>query len=139
MRQCSLFACFDIENVRSEVVSLSVVPDNLVFRARPPLEHTTLLPAPSAAVAELDPAVPVFQIHHSNPDNVVGFGAAVLEIDLHPENIAAGGIELEFVVVAEPVEFWPVGDRADRGQVSDFRFLICDFRFGCGCEGRKSC
>ncbi len=42
----SLFAGEDVEYVTDKPVVLSVVPDNLAFRAGQPLQHTALLPAP---------------------------------------------------------------------------------------------
>jgi hypothetical protein len=39
----------------------------------------------------------------------------MLEVDLHPKNMASRGIELELVVVTKPVVFRPTGDGADRG------------------------
>lgn len=44
--QCSLFAGEDVEYVTDESVVLPVVPDDFIFRAGQPLEHTALLPAP---------------------------------------------------------------------------------------------
>ena len=76
---------------------------HLAAGARPPLEHAALLPAPGAALAQLDPAVAVGQIDHADLDHVVGLRRAVLEVDLHAQHVAAGRIELELVVVAEPV------------------------------------
>jgi len=130
IRQSSLAAAVNVKDVAYEPAILPVVEDNLVFRAGPPLEHTALLPAPGAALAEFRPPVAVFEIHHPDFDDIVGFGAAMLEINLHPEHIPADRIELQFVVVAEPVEFWPLCDSPDRRQALQFRLAIFDFRFG---------
>ena len=113
MGQSPLLAAVDIEYMTYKTTILPGVPDNLVFRARSPLEHTTLLPAPRTALAQLSPGLAAVQIHHPDLDDIVGPRAAMLEIHLHPEHISAGRIELELVVVAEPMEFRPAGDGPD--------------------------
>jgi len=50
------------------------------------------------------------QIYDSDLDHVVRLGAAVLKIDLHGQDISSGWVELELVVVAEPVVLRPAGD-----------------------------
>jgi len=55
---------------------------------------------------------------------------AMLEVNLHPNRESAGRVELQFVVVAEPVEFRALCDSPDRRQARRFRFPIFDFRFG---------
>ena len=113
LRQCPLFARVNIKNVANESLAISVVPDNFPLlvagRGGPPLEHTALLPTPCAGFAELYPVVPVFQIDHTNTDNVVWLWAAMLEVNLHSEGVAAGRIELQLVVVTEPMELRPPG------------------------------
>jgi hypothetical protein len=116
MWQSSFLAAMNIKDVTCEMVVLPVVPYNLVFRARKPLEHTALLPAPGGALAEFSPPVAVFQIYHPDFDDIAGFGAAMFEIDLHPECIPAGRVELQLVIVAEPVEFRPARYSPDRRQ-----------------------
>jgi len=130
VRQGSFPAAMNIKDVAYEPAILPVVEDNLVFRAGPPLEHAALLPAPCAALAEFSPPVAVFQIDHPDFDDIVGFWAEMLEVDLHPEHVPAGRVELQFVVVAEPVEFRPLCDSPDRRQALQFRLPIFDFRFG---------
>ena len=123
IRQSSLAAAVNIKNVAYEPAVLPVVEDNLVFRAGPPLEHTALLPAPGAALAQFRPPVAVFQIDHTDFDDIMGFRAAILEIDLHPERVPAGRVELQFVVVAEPVEFRPARNSPNRRQIRRFSFV----------------
>ena len=130
IRQSSLAAAVNVKDVAYEPAILPVVEDNLVFRAGPPLEHTALLPAPCSALAKFRPLLAVFEIHHPDFDDIVGFGAAMLEVDLHPERVPAGRIELQFVVVAKPVEFRPVCNSPNRRQALQFRFPNFDFRFG---------
>ena len=122
VRQSSLAAAVNVKDVAYEPAILPVVPNNLVFRAGTPLEHTALLPAPGAALAEFHPLVAVFQVHHPDFDDIIGFGAAMLEIDLHPEHVPAGRVELKFVVVTEPVEFRPLCDSPNRRRARQFRF-----------------
>lgn len=86
-----------------------------------------MLPAPGAALAEFRPLIAVFQIHHPDFNDIIGFGAAMLEVDLHPERVLAGRVELQFVVVAEPVGFRPACDSPNRWQALQFRFPIFDF------------
>lgn len=128
VRQSSFFAALNIKDMAYEPVVLPVVPYNFVFRAGTPLEHTALLPAPGAALAQFCPLVALFQIDHPDLDNIIGFGAAMFEIDLHPERIPAGRVELQFVVIAEPVEFRPTSYSTNRWQSRRFRF-------GCTPEG----
>ena len=92
--QCSFFAGEDVEYMTDKPVELPVVPDDFIFRAGKPLEHTTLLPAPRTAFAQFCPVVVIFQIHHADFDSVVGFWAAVLEVNFHPERVPAGRVEL---------------------------------------------
>ena len=99
-----------------ESFALAVVPDHLALRAGEPLEHAALLPAPGPALAQLDPAVAVVQVDHADLDHVVRARRAMLEVDLHAEDVAAGRVELQLVVVAEPVEFRPSRDRPDGGE-----------------------
>lgn len=47
----------------------------------------------------------------------------MLEVNLHCERVAAGRIELEFIVIAEPVEFRPLRNRPNGGQVPGLRIL----------------
>ena len=54
-------------------------------------------------------------------DHVVGARRAVLEIDLHAEHVAAVRVELELVVVAEPVELRALRNGAGRGQATRLR------------------
>ena len=103
----------DIQDVADEGIVVAIVPDDLADGARQPLQHAALLPAPGAALAQLDPAVVVLQIDHADLDHVVGSGRAVLEVHLHAQDVAAGRIELQLVVVAEPVVLRSGGDCAD--------------------------
>ena len=52
---------------------------------------------------------------------VVRARRAVLEVHLHAEHVAAGGIELELVVVAEPVKLRTARDGAHRRQLFRLR------------------
>jgi hypothetical protein len=65
-------------------------------------------------LAQLDPAVGVGQIHHADLDPIVGRGRAMFEIDLHPQHVTAGWVELELVVITEPVKLRPVGNLTHR-------------------------
>ena len=107
-----------------ELVIDAVVPDDFLIPGisgtGDPLQHTTLLPVPGAALSELDPVVLVVRVHHANLDYVISNGTAMLESDLVAENEAAGLVELELVVVAEPMVFGPASDRSD-GRVGCFR------------------
>ena len=116
VRQSSLFAAVNIKNVAYEPAVLPVVPNNFVFRSGSPLKHAALLPAPGAALAEFRPPVAIFQIYHPDFNHIIDFRAAMLEVNLHPEHIPAGRIELQFVVIAEPVEFRPTCNRPNGRQ-----------------------
>jgi len=86
-------ACVDVEDVADESLALAVIPDDLGL---------------GAGYAD---------VHHADLDDVVGPRGAALEVHLHPQDVAAGGVELEFVVVAEPMEFRAGRDDAARREV----------------------
>ena len=96
---------------------LPVVPDDFRFRAGKPLEHAGLVPAPGACLAQVDPAVAVLGIDHADAQRVGGGGQAVLEAAFDTKGVAAGRIELQLIVVAEPVELRSLGDGADGRQL----------------------
>ena len=99
-----------------EAVLFAVVPDHLASMAGTPLQHAPLLPSPGIGFAEIGPSVAVLQIHHSDADPIPGGGCPPLEVDLIGEHEAVRGIELHFVVIAEPVEFGAPRNLAHRGQ-----------------------
>lgn len=96
-----------------ETGALTVVPDHLGSGAGQPLKHAALLPIPGAAFAQLGPAILVACVHHADFDNVPGPGGPMLEIDFVGQGQAARRIELQLVVVAEPVKLRSAGDRPD--------------------------
>jgi hypothetical protein len=104
----------DVHHVTHKPVVLPVVPENLPVGTGNPLQHATLLPAPRTALAQIDPTVPVLQIDHADPDHIVRARAAVLEVHLHPQAVAARRIKLPFVIVSEPMVLGPASDRALR-------------------------
>ena len=114
--QRSQLAGLHVEDPADEAVPFAVVPEDLAVRARPPLQHAPLLPGPGARLAQLDPPVAVGQIDHADLHGLVGLGQAVLEVDLHAQQIPAAGVQLVLVVVAEPVELRPARDGAHRRQ-----------------------
>ena len=61
-RQRPFLAALDIEDAADIMVAWPVIPENFGLRAGPPLEHATLLPAPGAAVVQLNPPVGVLLI-----------------------------------------------------------------------------
>ena len=99
-----------------EAVALAVVPHDLAVGTGPPLQHATLLPAPGPRAAQFNPPIAVGQIDHAKANLVLGPGLAVLKIDLHPQDAAVGRIELQFVVIAEPVVLRSPGQRPHRRQ-----------------------
>jgi hypothetical protein len=113
--QDSLRPGFHVQDDGHEFPVLPVVPEHLPVRARPPLEMASLLPAPGPALAQRDPAVAVLEVDQADFDHVVGTGIPVLELDLHAQDVAPRRVELELVVIAEPVELRAAGDGADRG------------------------
>lgn len=56
------------------------------------------------------------EIDHSDLDDVARFGRAVLEVDLVGEDVAVVRRELEFVVIAEPMEARLACDLSNRRQ-----------------------
>ena len=115
--QRPLLACLDIENVRDELPVLAVVPNDFRRRTGQPLQHATLLPSPGAAFSQIDPAVIVGEIDHADADHVIGPRRAMLEIHFHAEYVPVRRVELQLVVVAEPVKFRAAGDGAHRRQL----------------------
>ena len=101
-----------VYDVADEAAVHAVVPDNLPVRAGDPLEHTALLPAPGPGLAQLNPAVAVGKINHTDADQIFCVRRAIFEIDLHAEYVAAGGVELQLVIVTEPVMLGPGSDGA---------------------------
>jgi hypothetical protein len=110
------FAGSGVHYASDEMVALTVVVDHFPIRSGDPLQHAALLPAPGAGGTERNPAVIVPEIDHAHSDAIGGGGRAVFEIDLVAEAEADGGIELQLVVVAEPVMPGSTGDRSHRGQ-----------------------
>jgi len=102
----------DVQNVADKTAVFPVVPDYFLSRLRQPLQHAARLPAPGAALSQLDPAVSVLQVDHSDSDNVLRHRRAVLELHLHAQRIPSRRIELQLVVVAEPVMLGAGCDRA---------------------------
>ena len=115
--QRPLLTCLDIENVRDELPVLAVVPNDLRRRTGQPLQHAALLPSPGAAFSQVDPAVVVGEIDHADADHVIGPRRAMLEIHFHAEHVPVRRVELQLVVVAEPVKFRAAGDGAHRRQL----------------------
>src|SRR5262249_58256876 len=101
----------------------ALVPQHLRLRAGHPLQQAALLPAPGAGEAELRPAVLVLQVDQADADHVLGPGRAVLEVDLYPRDVAPRLVELQLVVVAEPVVLRPARDGAYGRQVGSLRPL----------------
>ena len=81
----------------------TVVPQHSARRTRDPLQHATLLPTPSRARADLVPAIVGAEVDESDLDLVIRPWRSVFKTDSHAEHAAPGRVELEFVVVAEPV------------------------------------
>ena len=109
-RQRALLPGLHIQDVGDKAIPRTVVPDHFGGRTRQPLEHRALLPVPGAAFAQLKPAVAVLEVHHADPNRVAGFGRAVLEVHLHAQSVTTGRIQLELVVVTEPVKFGAARD-----------------------------
>ncbi len=107
----------DVQQPADEFVPFPVVPGDFGLRPGPPLEHAALLPAPGVGLSELDPLVCVGEVHHADIDDVPRLRGAMFEVDFIREHVAIRRIELEFVVVAEPVIFRPAGDGPDRGKL----------------------
>ncbi len=103
-----------MEHTADEAITLSIVPDHFGRRARAPLQHASLLPAPGAARAELNPPVVITCIDHSDSDDIAASRRAMLERDLHPEHVPRARVELQLVVVAEPVVFGSAREGANR-------------------------
>ena len=71
------------------------------------------MPAPGVALSEVGPAIAVFRIDDTNTDEIVGGWKAMLNGALHAKGEATGGVELQFVVVAEPMKCRTFGDGSD--------------------------
>lgn len=114
---------------------MAVVPHDGGVGAGDPLEHAALLPVPGVGGAEFDPLVFVLEIDHADLDDIVGFGGAVLEVHLIGQDVAVVGRELQFVIVAEPVEARQAGDLADGGERGSRVGVLADEMGGGGeCE-----
>src|SRR5690606_9682494 len=66
------------------------------------------------ALPQGNPSVVVLKVDHPDLDHVLGRGRTVFKIDPGGKHVAAAGVELELVVVAEPVMSGAVGDAAGR-------------------------
>ena len=66
-----LLAGLDIENVADESVVNPIIPEDLVKRSGPPLQHTSLLPAPRPGTPQRYPRVVVFQVNHADMNRVI--------------------------------------------------------------------
>src|SRR5262249_44521019 len=84
--------------------ALPVVVNHFGMRAEQPLQHTTLLPGPGAGRAEVSPPVAVFEIDNADADLFVRLRRSILKSDFHTEHVAAGGVEFQLVVIAEPMK-----------------------------------
>lgn len=133
----AFFAGFDVEEVADQLAVLTVVPHDGGVGAGDPLEHAALLPVPGVRGAEFDPFVVVLEIDHADLDDVVGFGGAVLEVDLIGQDVAVVGGELQFVVVPEPVEAGLAGDLADGGERGGGVGVLAE-EMGGGGEGEEA-
>jgi hypothetical protein len=107
------FLGLDVVDAADELVADTVVPHEAGGGLGEPLEHGALLPVPGAGAADFLPGVFGLGVDEADADFVFGEWGAAFEADLLAEEEAAGGIKLELVVVAEPVEAWGVGDAAD--------------------------
>ena len=102
-RQRARFARLQVQDAGDEPVSFPVVPDDPAVRAGYPLQHAALLPAPRPCAANLSPCVACLQVDDAHRDAVVRPRLAALEVHPHAQHVAAGRVELQLVVVAEPV------------------------------------
>jgi hypothetical protein len=59
----------------------------------------------------------VLQVDHAHSDLIVRLGTASLKSHLVPQHVAAGGVELQFVVVTEPMKLRPFGYGPNRREV----------------------
>ena len=103
-----------VGDARNVAVAGARVPDHLARRSGQPLQHAALLPAPRGGGAERPPGVAILQVDHADADLVAGPRRAMLEVDRHGQHVARGRIELQLVVVPEPVVTGAPGDGPDR-------------------------
>ena len=97
-----------------EFVFLSVIPNDLRFCARDPLQHATLLPVPRTRFSEGNPFVPILDIDHADLDHVFSNGRAVLKVHLVAQHKTVRRIKLKLVVVTEPVKTRPLRNDTSR-------------------------
>ena len=96
-----------------ELVVEAVIPDHFFLRSGNPLQHATLLPIPGTAASQFDPAIFILKVDHADLNGVVRPWAAMFEVDLISEHEAACRIELQLVVIGEPMELRAACDLAD--------------------------
>ena len=72
--QRSLRGGFYVEHVTDVAAVLPIVPNYLRLGSRQPLQHATLLPAPSRTGTECNPTVVVLRVDHADVDHVVFYG-----------------------------------------------------------------
>jgi hypothetical protein len=111
-RQLAPLAGHDVHDDGAEPIAIGgpLVPNHLASRLRAELKHTPLLPIPGGRSSDLRPAVAIFQVNETEADLVAGLRRTVLECGLHPEHVSRTRVELQFVVVAEPMEAGALGD-----------------------------
>jgi hypothetical protein len=105
-----------VENPGDELIAFAIVPNYCVVLLRQPLEHATLLPVPGPGGIQVDPPIAVFQIHHADPDVVLGRGGSSLELDFVAQYEPVVGRKLQFVVIAKPMKTALSGYRSDAGR-----------------------
>jgi len=101
-----------IENAANKLVPFPVVPDNLRLRTGYPLQHTALLPVPGSCISQPDPTVIVLKVNHPYFDAIFGSWRSAFESNPHAQHISIMGIELQLVVIPEPVVSRSAGDRS---------------------------
>ena len=70
-RNRALVTRFDIHDVADETILLTIVPDDLRFGSRDPLQHAALLPVPCPRGSQRDPSILFLQIHHAHFNHVI--------------------------------------------------------------------
>ena len=140
----SLHAGFHIENARNEAVALAIVKDNLGLRAEQPLLHTTLLPAPEAALVEFDPAITVIKVDllrrvaarafltQGEPARAMAAGRAAMRSSQRRVTVHQDAFPLRGVTVQRCLALYTIGRaiRSARGR------RICQDPMACLIHGR---
>ena len=110
----------------NESVAFAVVPQDLLPIVADPLQHASLLPTPRVALTNFMPLVVVARVDIADLDHIVTRWRAPLKANLIGEDQFAGGIELAFVVVTEPMILRPAGDGSARHECLNRPWRSCE-------------